>query len=102
MKKRIGIMLTLVLLSCAAFTTAVVKRTGEPAKQEGLYIFILSTPTDEYEHLGTVKSPGVVMSKDFEDLLRTMVKRAKKEHPNADALLFNTGTIYTCDAVKFK
>lgn len=57
----------------------------------GYYIFAKSKPLAEYEYLGEV-TPGFLQSTEFDNLVRNMVKRAKKRFPKGNALIF-TGSI---------
>jgi len=93
------------VLSLTAFAIkeyTVKKSTAEVEQVQGIYIFVSSKPQYEYEYMGTVKAGGVVMSKDYEDLMPKMVKKAIKEYPKADAVIFKDGRIYECDAIRFK
>lgn len=81
---------------------------NEDAKAEqvqGLFIFVKSKPTSEYEVLGTIKGP-MVGSHEFDDLLNSLLKKAKKDYPQASGLLFD-GAIKqthntTVSVIKFK
>ncbi len=95
----------IMVMSLAAFTVVeyqVKNSTAEVEQVSGVYVFVNSKPVHEYEYMGTVKSAGVVMSKDYEDLMPKMVKRAIKEYPKADAVIFKNGEIYEADVIKFK
>ena len=78
------------------------KKLGEVKQISGVYIYINSTPVDAYDFIAKVDCPKIVKSKDYEDLLPKMIEKAKKEQPFAEALLFNDGNLYSCEAVKFK
>jgi hypothetical protein len=64
------------------------KNTAEVDQIQGFYIFAKSKPVQEYEYLGTVKGP-LVGNHEFDNLVELMVKNAKKDFPNANALIFD-------------
>ncbi|MEI8201459.1 MAG: hypothetical protein WCH34_00490 [Bacteroidota bacterium] len=81
------------------------KCTGEVQQLEGYYIFVDSRPVMEYEYLGTVK--GAVISfggGQYTTIRNKLIKRAKKDYPRADALIFTfiDGGIDKVDVIKFK
>ena len=55
----------------------------------GLYIFIESKPTATGEYLGEIKA-GITLNGEPVELLRSMIKRCKKEYPKANALIVNS------------
>jgi hypothetical protein len=73
--------------------------TGEVNQIEGLYIFTDSKPVKETEFLGSVKA-GVTMSGSYSQIINKIARKARKEYPNADAIIFNGEE--KADVVKFK
>jgi hypothetical protein len=74
-----------------AFTVAnyeAKKNTAEVDQIQGFYIFAKGKPVKEYEYLGTVKGP-LIGNHEFDNLVELMVKNAKKDFPNANALIFD-------------
>jgi hypothetical protein len=106
MKKiSIGFIIGIFLLSLFSFKIISYEprnNTAEVEQIQGVNVFIGSRPVKEYEFLGNVKSGGVVMSKDYEDLMPKMVKKAVEKYPKADGVIFKGGSIYECDAIRFK
>lgn len=98
------------LLVAIFFATPCYSQTETPApdmgrvqKIDGFYIFVRSEPVKPYESLGRVKGGKVVMDNTFTGMLTALIKKAKKEYPNANALLFNAVDGMTeCEAVKYK
>lgn len=91
-----------------AFTAAnyeAKKNTAEVDQIQGLYIFAKGKPVLEYEYLGTVKGP-LVGNHEFDNLLELMVRNAKKDFPNANALIFDETIKHThntkVSAIKIK
>lgn len=81
------------------------KSTGEVDQLQGYYIFVDSKPVMEYEYMGTVKGPSVSFgSGQYQSVRDVLIKRAKKDYPTADALIFTfkDGGTDRCDAIKFK
>lgn len=59
---------------------------GKVQQVDGLYIFSYCSPSKEVEQLGTIKV-GLVSTNKANDCLPSLVKRAKKQYPNAMALI---------------
>jgi hypothetical protein len=70
-------------------------------QQQGVYIFMLSNPTSTYEYLGSVKK-GIAWTGQPDEMLNSMIKKIKKEYPNADAIIFTSIDMDKADAIKFK
>ena len=79
------------------------KKSAEVEQMQGCYIFVDSKPVMEYEYLGTV-SALVGWSSQYQSIRDQLLRKAKKEYPNADGLIFhfNAGGADKCDAIKFK
>ena len=79
------------------------KSTSEVDQMQGLYIFTDSHPVLEYEYLGTVKVT-VGMDTQYQGVRNKLIDKARKDYPNADALImqFKSGGTDRCDAIKFK
>ena len=103
-KTLIGLAIGISILTLFAFTAMTVyeikNSTAEVEQVQGLYIFYKSKPLTEYDYLGTVKPPAVVPAKPG-NLLNAMIKRTKKQYPNADAIILDDN-MYHPDAIKFK
>ncbi len=95
----IGLFLTVILLT--AFTVISDKSTAIAEQKEGLYIFLLSKPTTEYEYLGSVKKV-LAWSGKPEEMLNSMIKKVKKEYPKADGIVFTNIDMDKADAIQFK
>ena len=79
--------------------------TAEVEQIEGIYIFTDCKPINEYIYMGTVKGPSVSAgSSQYTNVRDNLIRRAKKEYPTAQGLIFTfvTGGIDKCDAIKFK
>lgn len=79
------------------------KQTAEVEQLQGVYIFTNSKPVLEYDFLGSIKV-GVAMSADYQTIRNKLMKKARKDYPRADGLIFyfNKGQADRCDAIKFK
>jgi hypothetical protein len=71
-------------------------------QREGIYIFILSKPQAETEYLGSVKKTGVVMTGSPDEMLKILLKRCKKDFPQAEAIIISDIKMEHADCVKFK
>lgn len=78
--------------------------TAEVDTYEGVYVFTDSKPVKEYDYLGTVKIGFTVGSGQYQDLRDKLIKKAKKEYPSCQGLLFNfkDGGADKADVIKFK
>lgn len=103
MKKLFTIILIAVMFSLTAFNyvTENTKATATVEQKQGLYIFILSKPTTEYNYLGSVKK-NVAWSGKPEEMLNSMIKKMLKEYPKADAIIFTNLQMDMADAIQFK
>ena len=81
------------------------KSTSEVDQIQGFYIFAKSKPVKDFEYLGTVKGP-MIGNHEFDSLVELMIKNAKKEFPEANALVFDGAIKQThntkCSAVRIK
>ncbi|MDR2653326.1 MAG: hypothetical protein LBC68_13655 [Prevotellaceae bacterium] len=89
-----------------AFTTQnymTSNRTAEVNRYENLYIFTDCVPVSDYEYLGTVKLT-VAWSGQYQGIRDKLIKKAKKEYPEAEGLIFNfyDGGTDKADVIKFK
>ncbi len=106
MKKAILPALALLLFAFTSIKFEATKGTAEVNQIQGLYIFTDSKPVKEYEYLGTVKTSSVVSvgSTQYQPVRDKMIKKLKKDFPEADGAIFffNNGSSDKCDAIKFK
>jgi len=77
---------------------------AEVNQLQGVYIFTDSKPVQDYEYLGTVKTGIGFNSGQYQPVRDLMIKKIKKQYPNADGAIFyfNDGNADRCDAIKFK
>ena len=101
MKTKIIIGLLAVGLSLTAFTFVSDKGSATVDQKEGLYIFLLSKPTAEYEYMGSVKK-GLAWSGQPDEMLNSRIKKIKKEYPKADGMIFTSIDMDKADAIQFK
>ena len=59
-------------------------------QEQGFYLFVESTPTAEYEFLGDVKQ-GLNWggSGQYGDIKKDLIKRCRKQYPNANGIIFH-------------
>ena len=67
---------------------------------EGIYIFLLSKPVTPTEYLGSVKVGSTITGNP----LNVLIRKCKKEYPQAEALIISDPDLQKAkaDAVKFK
>ena len=70
---------------------------------EGLYIFTDSKPLMPYDSLGTVDL-GFVWDTQYESVRNNLIKRAKREHMQADGLILKLDKkgVDKCTVIRFK
>ncbi len=81
------------------------KGTAEVDQYQGVYVFTDSKPVSEYEYLGTVKLTfRIGNSGQYQSVRDVMIKKAKKDYPEADGIImiFKDGGTDRADAIKFK
>lgn len=79
------------------------KKTLANVKQDnGLYVFIESTPVSDYETLGNVKKTGLVMNGKAEEMVKIITRRAKDDYPTCDAVIFDDLKLDHATVIKFK
>lgn len=78
--------------------------TAEVEQMDGLYIFVDSKPVKEYDYLGTEKVGVSMGSGQYRDVRDKLIKKIKKEYPQAQGILihFAEGGADKADAIKFK
>lgn len=111
MKQKFVLISGIILIGFAGLFSSF--QTGETRKDfaivnmvEGYYIYVDSKPMKEYTYLGTVDGRGMSLggSSQYVDVRNSLIKRAKKEYPRADGLIFTfvTGARDKVDAIQFK
>lgn len=99
-----------ILFVCVALTLTIESfkyledcSVAQVTREQGYYIFIMSKPTTSFEYLGTLKQGNwSTWSSSPKELLDHAIKKAKKEYPRADAIIFNDMEMHTADCIKFK
>ena len=77
------------------------KRLGEVQREQGLYIYYYSLPVDSYTILGSVKKTGLVWTGQSHEMLNILIRRAKSDFPEVQALIFTDKDMAYADAIKF-
>ena len=93
-----------VLLSFTVIEYQVKKNTCEAAQYQGYYMFVDCRPVWDFEYLGTISgSSTFAWSEKYETVRDKMLRKAKKDFPAADGLIFTfNGASTKVDAIKFK
>ena len=69
---------------------------------EGMYIFLQSNPNSEFQEIGSVKKTGLVWTGKPKEMFRIILKKAKKDYPDADGLIFDDINMDHASVIKFK
>lgn len=99
MKKLI---LGLAIFAAISFAPPVSKDTARVKQVSGLFIFIESAPVADYEVLGTVKKGGIVWNGKAAEMVTIMVRRARRDYPNAEGIVFDDITLDHATVIKFR
>ena len=77
--------------------------TAEVFKIEGFYIFTDSKPIMQHDSLGIVEL-GFVSGTQYESIRANLIKRARKQYPDADGLILKPDkkSIDKCIVIQFK
>ncbi len=103
MKKILTVLIVLAITSLSFKSYEDYKKSDAKVNQaEGIYIFLESTPLKEYEVLGTVKKTGIVWSGQPNEMFRTILRRARRDYPNCDAVIFDDIQMTHATCIKFK
>jgi hypothetical protein len=97
--------LALLFTLCAtAQTIEVKKNTAEVPQYSGLYVYVFCKPIKEYTYITTMKK--MVAANSYVEAFGKYAAIAKKEYPEADAIIFNdVSTGFNrdrFDVIKFK
>jgi hypothetical protein len=103
MKKLFIILMTIAITSLSFKAYEEYKKSDARVIQaEGVYIFLQSTPLREYDILGTVKKTGLVWTGQPEEMYRTILRRARRDYPNCEAVIFDDIQMTHATCIKFK
>jgi membrane protease subunit (stomatin/prohibitin family) len=93
-------LLTLVFIF---FSFAIDTEKGDASceKRKGVYVYILSTPKNNYEVIGSVKKV-LTWSNRNEELLSELINKAKKDFNNCDGIIISDISMDKADVIKFK
>ena len=98
---------TILILSILAIILFSFRMTSEPHnaqvyKWQGFYVFMECSPTSDYTVLGTVKEKGIVWTGKPKEMFTTILKRVRKDYPNADGVIFDPINGKHASCIKFK
>ena len=68
----------------------------------GLYVFIESKPMADYDVVGTVKKTGLVWNGRGKEMLDILIRRAQKDYPDCDGIIFDDIMMDHATCIKFK
>jgi len=77
--------------------------TAEVDTENGILVFTECKPVKEYQYLGEVKIKGIVSSLKYDLMVDKLTKKAKKEYPTANAIIYHTSKqLDVADAIIIK
>lgn len=76
---------------------------SQTAGRGGINLFIENNPTAEQQLLGKVEVPQNFRSREYEDLIKEMTRVAKAAYPDANGIVFTSGTgLRKANVIKLK
>jgi len=99
----IGVSFT-ALIGAGVVDYVVNKKTAEVTTIQNLKVFTDSQPVMEYEYLGTISGSNIALSGQYEPIRNALIKKAKKEYPQAEGIILHlvNGGTDKADVIKFK
>jgi hypothetical protein len=76
-------------------------KTAEVLQRDGLYIYIQCTPVKDFTVLGSEKKT-ITFSGSNNSTIDGVIKKIKKEYPEAQGVIFESIDLTKGDAIKFK
>lgn len=98
---KIGVLALLFVVTASFIVIETDKQSATVEKRNGISVFILSTPKAEYTTLESIKI-SFAMSGANNDLLESLIKKAKKQQPNCDGIILYDLSFEKADVIKFK
>ena len=78
------------------------KKQAEVNQSNGVYIFVQSRPVQEYDVLGTVEKHGIVWNGSPREMFKTIIRRAKRDYPECEGVIFDNLQLNHASCIKFK
>lgn len=97
MKKLILILAGALIFFAFKFET---RNLGKVEQRNGLFIFAFSMPTARYQILGAINMPEIVTSNKASTNLETAIKRARKQYPECNGIMFLNDNLNKVEAIK--
>lgn len=102
MKKLILTIFVVTIFSYSYSQSVEHKKTDAVANtKEGICLFVFCKPLREYEYLGSIKQK-VAWTGQPNEMIAIMIKKVKKQYPEADGIIFTDEYMGEIDVVKFK
>ena len=88
-----------------------IKKHAEVNKYQGIYIFNNCRPSDDYDELGSVEKKGLMFHHIFglfalnsypREKINIIIRRAKKNYPECDGVIFDNIQMNHAICIKFK
>jgi hypothetical protein len=85
-----------------SFQNKVDHKAATVNQAQGFLIFMQCSPTSDYEVLGTVKKTGLTWTGKPEEMFNTLLRRARKDYPQAEGVIFDDVAMEHATCIKFK
>lgn len=106
MKKILPIAVIFVLFAFSSVKFNREKATATVNQVQGMYVFVDSSPSAEYEYLGTVQTnkKAKISNPQYQIVRDYLLMVAKEKYPNADGIVihFSPADWDKADVIKFK
>jgi hypothetical protein len=92
-------MLFLFFLGLFAYKFEPNKDLARVEQIEGIYVFVYAKPSGNYKFIDKINMPEFVMNGKAYEMIRTAVRRCKKQHPTANGVIFTNDNLSKAEAI---
>lgn len=92
-------MLFLLVIGLFAYKFEPNKDLAKVEQIEGIYVFVYSKPAGNYKFVDKINMPEFVMSGKSAEMIRTAVRRCKKQLPSANGIIFTNDNLTKAEGI---
>ena len=90
-----------ILASAQTTQTETTNTLANVATEDGYLLFMYSAPVKSYSTLGYLKKARIVWSGKPKEMFKLMIRKVKKQFPQADAIIVESVDMNEVRAIKF-
>ncbi len=99
--KKLFPIIALSAIALFAFKQTTNKATANVEQRQGIYVFVLAKPANDYQVLGTVKRGFSISGKPTE-VIDAQIKKVLKEFPQANGIIYSSLDLDRANVVRIK